>query len=98
LAKAESEKGGVVACSALKETYRKILQAPLKSELLIVWLDGSREVLLGRLNSRKDHFFPPHLLDSQLATLEPPQGAIRIDIDQPIEDMLQQAIKALQSS
>jgi len=98
LAKAESEKGGVVACSALKETYRKILQAPLKSELLIVWLDGSREVLLERLNSRKNHFFPPHLLDSQLATLEPPQGAIRIDIDQPIEDMLQQAIKALQSS
>lgn len=94
----EGNKGAVLACSALKQTYRDVLQKRLHNDLRIVWLDGSREVLLSRLRSRKDHFFPPHLLDSQLATLEPPVGAIRIDIDQPIDEIRAQTIAALSGS
>lgn len=88
-------RGAVLACSALKKSYRDTLRHSLQNELLIVWLDGDRDVLLSRLQSRKEHFFPPHLLDSQLATLEPPTGAIRIDIDQPLDAILAQAIQAL---
>ena len=92
---AESKKGAVLGSSALKEAYRNTLREPLQGKLIIIFLDGSREVLLDRLQSRKDHFFPPHLLDSQLDTLEPPKGAIRIDIDQSIEEIVAKAIAAL---
>ncbi len=92
---AETQKGAVLGSSALKEAYRDTLRKPLKGELHIIFLDGSREVLLDRLQSRKDHFFPPHLLDSQLETLEPPQDAIRIDIDQSIEEIVAEAVAAL---
>ncbi|MFK8057325.1 MAG: gluconokinase [Saprospiraceae bacterium] len=95
---AEQENGAVIACSALKQAYRDTLRKSLTDDLLIIWLDGSREVLLSRLQSRKNHFFPAHLLDSQLDTLEPPATAFRIDIDQPIDDILDQAVKALSDS
>lgn len=91
----ETQKGAVLACSALKKAYRDTLQKPLQEQLLIVWLEGSREVLLSRLQARKDHFFPPHLLDSQLETLEPPTGAIRINIDQSVKEIVAEAIAAL---
>ena len=98
LPNSEGQRGAVLACSALKQKYRDTLQKAVQDELHIVWLDGNREVLLSRLQSRKDHFFPPHLLDSQLATLEPPVGAIRIDVSQPIEEILAKAITALSGS
>lgn len=62
---------GVVTCSALKRSYRELLLAgrPLAR---MVFLLVSREVLEERVSERPDHFFPQHLLDSQLATLEPP--------------------------
>ncbi len=91
----DPKKGAVLACSALKDSYRVTLAKPLQGKLLIVWLDGTRDVLLSRLQSRKDHFFPPELLDSQLATLEPPVGAIRIDVDQSIEEIVAKAINTL---
>jgi len=95
LAQAETTNGSVLGCSALKESYRATLRNSLKGELLIVWLDGSKEVLLSRLQARADHFFPPHLLDSQLDTLEPPHQAIRIDIDQAIEAIVDQCLAGL---
>ena len=62
--------GAVVACSALKRSYReRILQgAP---DAVFVHLSGDRELLMQRLGNRKNHFMPASLLDSQLATLEP---------------------------
>jgi gluconokinase len=68
-----SASGGsvVVACSALKESYRRALLDRL-AEVRIVYLRGGREVLRHRLASRRGHFFNPGLLDSQLETLEAP--------------------------
>jgi carbohydrate kinase (thermoresistant glucokinase family) len=57
----------VVACSALKPEYRKILL--VDPRVAIVILDVEREELARRLARRKHHFFPPELLDSQLKTL-----------------------------
>jgi gluconokinase len=70
LALAIAGKGGlVVACSALRHSYRSVIleSAPATRFLL---LQGSRELLLARLQSRAGHFMPETLLDSQLATLE----------------------------
>jgi gluconokinase len=62
----------VVACSALKRSYRDLLLSG-RPEVQMVFLQVSHDVLLRRLASRVGHFFPRQLLDSQLAALEPPQ-------------------------
>jgi gluconokinase len=71
----------VLACSALKQSYRDLLRGgDSAEELKFVYLKGTKGVLLARLE-RPDHFMPSSLLDSQLATLEEPQDAIMIDIE-----------------
>jgi carbohydrate kinase, thermoresistant glucokinase family len=63
--------GLVMTCSALKRSYRDVLRAQA-SELRFVFLRGPRALLAERIASRRGHFMPPSLLDSQLATLEEP--------------------------
>lgn len=65
---------GVLTCSALKETYRERLTEGL-SDVRFVWLDPPRQVIEARLAHRTGHYMNPHLLGSQLDTLEPPKGA-----------------------
>ncbi|NRG18280.1 gluconokinase [Rhizobiales bacterium] len=62
-----------VACSALKKKYRDFMRKRL-GPLFIIHLDGDRELILRRLEARKDHFMPPALLDSQLGDLERPSA------------------------
>lgn len=78
----------VLACSALKESYRSILR---KGNSNISWivLNGDYEQLAERLSSRKEHFFAPELLQSQLDTLEVPIYGIHISIHHPIEVIVQ---------
>ncbi|WP_022881403.1 gluconokinase [Gryllotalpicola ginsengisoli] len=61
--------GVIMACSALKRSYRDLLRSYAKNAYF-AHLDGSRELLLQRLGSRHHEFMPASLLDSQLATLE----------------------------
>jgi gluconokinase len=69
----------VLACSALKDSYRSQLIAdPIRVKL--VYLQGSREQLTARLAARTGHFAAPSLLDSQLATLEEPLDALTLNI------------------
>ncbi len=89
------KKGAIYACSALKEQYRTILEDGLGTSVNWVYLHGDREILLQRLNHRKDHFFPPELLDSQLATLEVPQHALIVSVRQTPEVMVHKIIKGL---
>jgi gluconokinase len=63
--------GLVIACSALKRSYRDILRAGA-GDLRFVFLKGERTLLAERLAGRRGHFMPPSLLESQLATLEEP--------------------------
>jgi gluconokinase len=60
---------GVITCSALRRTYRDRLR---DDGVIFVHLTGSRDQLTRRLAARPDHFMPPTLLESQIATLEPP--------------------------
>jgi gluconokinase len=62
---------GVVACSALKRSYRTQLVAG-RPEVRLVFLHVDRDVDAARLLARRGHFFPEKLLDSQFAELEPP--------------------------
>jgi gluconokinase len=63
--------GIVVSCSALKRAYRDVLRGGA-ADVRFVYLEGTRALLEERLAGRRGHFMPSSLLDSQLATLEPP--------------------------
>lgn len=71
--------GGVVACSALTEAHRGRLGLGRVPGLQTILLTAPPAELAARLSRRRGHFFPPSLLDSQLATLEEPRGVLRLD-------------------
>jgi gluconokinase len=80
----------VIACSALKRIYRNVLLRG-RDDVRFVFLDGSQSLIADRLGSRKGHFMPPGLLDSQFKTLEPPQAderPITVSIDAPVETIV----------
>ena len=66
-----ARQSAVVACSALKRSYRDILIGDRRNVDLI-YLKGSHALISGRMVQRKGHFMPPALLQSQLDTLEEP--------------------------
>ena len=79
--------GGVLACSALRKAYRRRLVDAAGLPLRFVFLQGDRSLLDQRMRDRPGHYMPVALLDSQLATLEPPgpdEGAITVSIDEPL--------------
>ena len=90
----------IVACSGLKRVYRERLEASAGRPVLFLFLDASKETLAARLGNRKGHFMPASLLDSQLATLEPPspdEPAIRISVEPPVDQVVEAALAALAS-
>lgn len=92
-------RGLVVSCSALKRSYRDRLRAACPG-LRLVYLHGPAELLRLRLQSRSDHYMPVSLLDSQLATLEPPdpdESALAIDIAPSTPQVLAAALAQLQT-
>jgi gluconokinase len=68
----------VVTCSALRQWYRDVLRKGVQS-LVFVHLKAEPALLRARIEARRDHFMPPALLPSQLATLEEPGDAIVVD-------------------
>ncbi|MGH7109488.1 MAG: gluconokinase [Stellaceae bacterium] len=89
----------VLACSALKKSYRDIIIGD-RADVRLVYLKGSRARIAERLKGRRGHFMPPGLLDSQFATLEPPAAAERAIIAAvapPIADIVAQILAALQA-
>ena len=86
----------VLACSALKESYRAQLsrQAPVRW----VYLKGSGELIRRRLEDRKGHFMKPELLDSQFSILEEPQQAIVVDIRMEPDKLIQLLVDQLKGT
>lgn len=74
----ESTGGAVLACSALKERYRVLLQTV--PQIIWIYLTGPRDIILERLQSRKAHYMSPALIDSQLEALEEPAYGLHVDI------------------
>jgi carbohydrate kinase (thermoresistant glucokinase family) len=86
----------VLGCSALKESYRKILEEGL-SQIDFVFLDVDQLTLTERLEKRKAHFFPKELLESQFAALERPSDAIVVDARLQFQDVVEQIVSALKA-
>lgn len=78
-ARLDRGENAVVTCSALKEKHRAVLLGD-SSQVKLVYLRGTRELLWSRISGRSDHFMKPAMLDSQLATLEEPGNALVVDI------------------
>ncbi|MFQ1701135.1 gluconokinase [Loktanella agnita] len=92
---AQSDGPLVIACSALKRSYRDIIRKTAAAPVAHLHLDGAQAVIARRMASRQDHFMPTTLLDSQFATLEPlgaDEVGTRVDIDQAPEAIVAELI------
>jgi carbohydrate kinase (thermoresistant glucokinase family) len=89
----------VVACSALKKSYRSTILAGAPTTRFI-HLSGSQELIFARLSERSHHFMPIGLLDSQFQTLEPlDQGETGkvFEISKPVDQIVDEAISWITS-
>jgi gluconokinase len=92
-----SEKRNVVlACSALKESYREELWTG--PEAKFVYLKGTYQLISRRLLARKGHFADEHILASQFATLEEPTDAVVVDITPPPEQIVDEICRRLSAT
>lgn len=90
-----SATGAILACSALKKSYRKTLSKGKQLPIHWVHLEGTMELIRARMQARKNHFMPDSLLQSQFDTLETPANAIAVDISKTPETMVQEILEAI---
>ena len=83
----------VLACSALKRSYRELLQ--INSDVKLVYLKGSYELFRDRLRARKGHYAGEQILAGQFADLEEPADAITIDAAQSPQQIVTEIRKRL---
>ena len=88
--------GAVLACSALKESYRSILQSKSKN-IQFVYLKGDRDLILDRMKKRSGHYMPPELLDSQFDALEEPENTIKVSIEPSPEEIVERIVSKLKT-
>jgi gluconokinase len=84
----------ILACSALKEAYRKILRDETLPPIFI-YLDVDPETIRARLSHRTAHFFPKELMESQFAALEKPKDAIAVDARKTLKEVVNAVIEVL---
>ena len=92
--------GLVIACSALKRAYRDVLRGA-DPDLQLVFLTGDAALLAQRLARRGGHFFPPSLLETQLATLEIPgaeERAWTFDVTDAPEAIVGQIVERVKAA
>jgi len=77
----------VLACSALKETYRTQLLEGMEV-IAVIYLKGSYDLIWSRMSTREDHYMKPEMLHSQFDALEEPQDAIVLDVEMSLEYMI----------
>lgn len=94
----QEKHGMVLACSALKESYRVILQEELDQKIQWIFLNGSKELIFERMNQRSGHFMPIDLLTSQFEVLEIPAYALDVDIRPSIDQIIPRILKSLKNN
>lgn len=93
---ADQGANAILACSALKVSYRATLTDGVPGNLVhFVYLTGPAALIRERLNARVGHYMSPSLLPSQMAALEPPPDAIVVSIAQPVAVMARQIQQAV---
>ena len=83
----------VLACSALKASYRQLLQ--INDSVSIVYLKGDFELLQKRLSNRQGHFMKTTMLQSQFQTLEEPEGACTVDASEDPQRIIEEICQKL---
>ncbi|WP_404927920.1 gluconokinase [Mesorhizobium sp. ORM16] len=94
-ASAGNGQGVVAACSALKRSYRERLRG-FRRDIVFLYLEIDPAMARLRVASRKGHFMPASLVDSQFAILEPPaadERALTLDATRPIADLVAEAVR-----
>lgn len=84
----------VLACSALKETYRGILRKG-NPGIVFVYLKGDFDLIFKRMQQRKGHYMRPEMLRSQFETLEEPADALVVTIDKDVASITKRIIQEL---
>ncbi len=88
---------GVIVCSALKKAYRDQIRDG-NQNVSFVFLDGSFDLIMKRMQDRKGHFMKANMVESQFNTLERPVNEPKVaivDIDADIDDVVERAVAAL---
>lgn len=85
----------VLACSALKRSYRNQLR--VSEQVQFIYLEGDFDLIWQRMQLRQNHYMKPEMLHSQFEALEPPSAeeAIRVPIDRSVDDILAQVVQAI---
>jgi len=91
-----SENGCVIACSALKEAYRQLLMNGISDQATWVFLDGGYDLINERMHARQGHYMKASMLRSQFETLQLPEYAIRVSIDNEPEKIVNQILTHLE--
>lgn len=84
----------VLACSALKESYRQQLLEGNEG-VQLVYLRGSYDLIWSRLSLRKGHYMKPEMLQSQFEALEEPANALTLDVSMPVTELVREILKRL---
>lgn len=92
--KLKGKEHAVLACSALKQSYRDVLARDLP-RCNFVFLNGSIELIRSRLDERRHRYMPASLLESQFAALEPPARCVAVDVAQRPERCVNQILAQL---
>ncbi|MDE3742814.1 NADP-dependent phosphogluconate dehydrogenase [Maribacter polysaccharolyticus] len=96
LAKDQLEENScIIVCSALKKSYRDILEKEIQGQVEWVHLVGSFDQIFERLDKRENHFMPPELLKSQFDILEYSKEALEVNVSLSPEEIVQYIIKEL---
>ena len=88
----------ILACSALTPYVQSALKTGTSRSVKFVFLDVPKDDLSQRLQIRSDHFMPSSLLSSQLDALDVPQGAIRIAANNPVHQIIDNILTALENN
>ena len=85
----------VLACSALKESYRQQLLEGNEG-VKIVYLKGSYDLIWSRISQRKDHYMKPEMLQSQFEALEEPTNALTINVSLSVAEIVEEIVEQLE--
>ena len=92
----ELGENGVMACSALKEKYRRVLRVD-PAQVRFVYLKGGYELILSRMQTRDAHYMKPEMLRSQFEALEEPLDALTINVSQSPDQIVQNILEELKA-
>lgn len=90
----QAGKSVILACSALKQSYRDLLGENIPG-VTFIYLKGDYNLIFQRMKERHDHYMKPGMLQSQFDTLEEPVEAVTIDIDQNLDTIIEEILSLL---